>query len=192
MMYYYQNLMTAYQNLNDAEKTVEWGRKALSEDPEDVTALLTVSSVMAARPKDDKNPNGFDQKEAEDLGKKGLNRLNAVFSGPMGAQLRPEDKAEMLASAHETIGRIYLNNKKYPEAQREFGQAIVSKKDDSQAYFFMGMAMAQDKGKVEDAMENFAKAVYLKGPISTQADSVLKDLFKQTKKPLEGYDDFVK
>ena len=190
LMYYYQNLMQAYQALNDAPKAVEWGQKALGQDPDDVTALLTVSSIMAARPKDDKG--GFDQKDAETLSKKALARLNTVLNGPMGAQLRPEDKAEMMASAHETVGKVYFNTKKYPDAEREFGAAIVAKKDEGDAYFFMGMSLSQDKGKIDDVMENLAKAVYLKGPTQAQADSVLKDLYQKTKKSMDGYDDYVK
>ena len=31
MMYYYQNLMSDYQALNDAPKTIEWAKKALGE-----------------------------------------------------------------------------------------------------------------------------------------------------------------
>ena len=50
MMYYYQNLMSDYQALNDASKTIEWGEKALGQQPDDLLTLLTLSSVMAARP----------------------------------------------------------------------------------------------------------------------------------------------
>jgi predicted Zn-dependent protease len=91
------------------------------------------------------------------------------------------------------MGRIYMNTEKYPEAQREYGAAIVAKKDDGDSYFYMGLSQAKEKPpKVDDAMENLAKAVYLKGPSYAQANDVLKQLYQNMKKSMDGYDDFVK
>jgi tetratricopeptide (TPR) repeat protein len=193
MMYYYQNLMSSYQQLNDAPKTMEWAQKALGQDPEDLLTLLTLSSVMAARPSTDAKEMEKQMKEAEEHGKKALAKVNALMSSPMAAQMRPEDKASLTSSAHQTLGRIYYNLKKYPDSQKAYGAAIVAKKDDAEAYFYLGLALAQDKPpKVEDAMESLAKAVFLKGPTEAQANEVLKQLYQNVKKSMDGYDDFVK
>jgi hypothetical protein len=193
MMYYYQNLMSDYQALNDAPKTIEWAKKALGEQPDDLLTLLTLSSVMAARPAADPKELESQMKEAEQHAKKGLTQVNSLVNSPAGAQMKPEDKAGLVSSAHQTLGRIYFNSKKYPEAQREYGAAIVAKKDDGDSYFYMGLAFAQDKPpKVDDAMENLAKSVYLKGSSMPQANDVLKQLYQNVKKSMDGYDDFVK
>src|SRR5437762_6894177 len=42
---YYQTIMSCYQQLNDADKTVEYGEKALKQKPDDLVSLLTVSTV---------------------------------------------------------------------------------------------------------------------------------------------------
>src|SRR6185436_12188734 len=201
MLYYYQNLMSNYQSLNDAQKTMEWAQKALNEQPDDLLTLLTLSSVMAARPSTDPKELEQQMKKAEEHGKKALTLVTSLVNGPMGAQMRPEDKAGLNATVHQTLGRVYYNQKKYPEAQREYGLAIVAKKDDGDSYFYMGLALAQDKPpKVEDAMESLGKAVFLGGATKGQADDVLKQLYQNARKAkgvasdklLEGYDQFIK
>jgi len=193
MLYYYQNLMSDYQALNDAPKTIEWGHKALGEQPDDLLTLLTLSSVMAARPANDPKELETQMKEAEEHARKALTQVNALMASPMGAQMKPEDKAGLQSSAHQTLGRIYYNLKKYSDSQKEYGAALVAKKDDSDTYFYLGLAFAQDKPpKVDAAMESLAKSVYLKGPSQSQANDVLKQLYQNVKKSMDGYDDFIK
>ena len=193
MMYYYQNIMSNYQQLNEAGKTLEWAQKALGQDPEDLLTLLTLSSVMAARPSADQKELEKQMKEAEEHGKKALSKVNALLASPVAAQMRPEDKAGLASSAHQTLGRINYNLKKYPEAQKEFGAAIVAKKDDAESYFYMGLSFAQDKPpKVDDAMESLAKSVYLKGATEAQANDILSKMYQNVKKSMDGYDDFIK
>ena len=45
----YEQLMRRYQAANNAEKTLEMGRKVLTLDPDSVFALIMVSSVLAER-----------------------------------------------------------------------------------------------------------------------------------------------
>ncbi len=193
MMYYYQNIMTAYQSLNDAAKTIEWGEKALGQNPDDLLTLLTVSSVMAARPSTDQKELEKQMKQAEEHAKKALTQVSALMNSPMAAQMKPEDKASLQSTIHQTLGRVYFNLKKYSDSQKEYGAAIVAKKDDGDSYFYLGLAFAQDKPpKVEDAMEALAKAVYLKGATGPQANDVLKQLYQNVKKSMDGYDDYIK
>ena len=105
MMFYYQNIMSNYQQLNDAAKTLEWAQKALGQDPEDLLTLLTLSSVMAARPSTDQKEMDKQMKEAEEHGKKALSKVNALLASPVAAQMHPEDKAGLQSSAHQTLGR---------------------------------------------------------------------------------------
>jgi len=193
MMFYYQNIMSNYQQINDAAKTLEWAQKALGQDPEDLLTLLTLSSVMAARPATDQKEMEKQMKEAEEHGKKALAKINALLASPVAAQMRPEDKAGLASSAHQTLGRINYNLKKYPDAQKEFGAAIVAKKDDAESYFYMGLSFAQDKPpKVDDAMESLAKSVFLKGATEAQANDILSKMYQNVKKSMDGYDDFIK
>src|SRR5205823_3093139 len=110
-------------------KTIEWGEKALGQQPDDLLTLLTLSSVMAARPPADEKELAAQMKIAEEHAKKAVTQVNALLASPMAAQLKADDKAGLQATAHQTLGRIYYNTKKYSESQREYGAAIVAKKD---------------------------------------------------------------
>jgi tetratricopeptide (TPR) repeat protein len=193
LMVYYQALMSCYQQLNDAPKAIEWGQKAVMEKPDDLMTLLTLSSVMAARPPAD--PKQLDQqmKDAEDYAKQALTQATALFSGPMGAQLSPVQKADLLSGAHETLGRVYINTKRFGDAEKEYGAAIAAKKDDGDAYYFLGFALAQEKPpRIEESMDAFAKSVFLKGATAPQATDVLKQMYQNLHHNLDGFDDFVK
>ena len=193
MMYYYQNIMSSYQSLNDATQTIEWAQKALGQNPDDLLTLLTISSVMAARPSSDQKALEKEMKDAEEHARNALAQVNALVGGPMGAAMKPEDKASLQSTAHQTLGRIYFNTKKYSDSQKEYGAAIVAKRDDGDSYFYLGLALAQDKPpKVDDAMESLAKAVFLKGITANQANDVLKTLYQNVKKSMDGYDEFIK
>src|SRR5262249_44802133 len=48
----YQQVMAKYQKANNADKTLEAGRKALQYDPDAPIALITVASVIAERTRD--------------------------------------------------------------------------------------------------------------------------------------------
>ncbi len=192
MLYYYQNLMSNYQALNDAPKTIEWAQKALGQQPDDLLTLLTLSSVMAARPSQDPKELDKQMKEAEEHSRKALDMVTKLLAGPMGAQIPPADKANLQSSVHQTLGRVYYNTKKYAESQREFGAALVAKKDDGDTHFYLGLALAQDKPpKVDDAMESLAKSVFLKGNTSAQANDILKQMYQNVKKSMDGYDAFI-
>ena len=90
---YYQLLMNGYQQLNNAEKAVEYGQKALAQDPENLAALITVSSIMAERPPDDEKAKQDQMKKALDLGKKEAEKVMARINGPAGAQMTDAQKA---------------------------------------------------------------------------------------------------
>src|SRR5206468_939756 len=87
MMYYYQNLMSDYQALNDAQKTIEWGEKALGQQPDDLLTLLTLSSVMAARPPTDAKELDNQMKTANEHARRALGLVTTLMSSPMGAQM---------------------------------------------------------------------------------------------------------
>jgi len=48
----YTNLMNAYQQTNNADKTVEYGRKVLTVDADNPVALVMIATVLAERTRD--------------------------------------------------------------------------------------------------------------------------------------------
>jgi tetratricopeptide (TPR) repeat protein len=183
MMYYYQNIMNNYQQLNDAPKIIEWGEKALGQDPEDLFTLLTVSSVLAERPPADEKALDVQMKRAEELAKKAVQKVNALPADPA-------QKAGILNSVHQTLGLTYIRMKKYGDAQKEYQLAIAAKKDDPISYMRLGIAYAQDQ-KVDPALDALAKSVYLKGLTEAEARQLLTEVYQAKNKSLDGLDQFI-
>jgi tetratricopeptide (TPR) repeat protein len=183
MMYYYQNIMNNYQQLNDAPKIIEWGERALGQDPEDLFSLLTVSSVLAERPPTDEKALDTQMKRAEELAKKAVQKVNAMPAAP-------EQKAGILNSVHQTLGLTYIRMKKYGDAQKEYNLALQSKKDDPIAWMRLGIAFAGEQ-KVDPALDALAKSVFLKGFTEQEARSLLTEVYQAKHKSLDGLDQFI-
>jgi tetratricopeptide (TPR) repeat protein len=191
MLYYYQSIMTAYQQLNDAAKTVEWAEKAHGQDPDDLLTLLTLSGVLAERPPSDEKQKDEQMKRVLDLGKKAEAKVAQVVSSPAGAQMSADQKAGLVSTVHQTLGLANLNLKKYSDAEKEYLAAIAAKKDDSVSYFRLGIAYVQNR-RPDQAMDALAKSVFLKGIAEAQARDILKQLYEAKNKSSEGLEDFIK
>jgi tetratricopeptide (TPR) repeat protein len=184
ILYYYQTIMTSYQQLNDAAKTIEYGEKALGQDPEDLLTLLTLSSVMAERPPTDEKAKTEQMNRVVEMAKIADSKVSQL-------QLPPEQKAGLLSTVHSTLGLANLHLRKYGDAQKEYLAALESNKTDSVAYFRLGIAYAQDR-RPDQAMDALAKSVFLKGVAEAQARDILKDLYVQKNKSEQGIEDFIK
>jgi len=191
MLYYYQSIMTSYQQLNDAAKTIEYGEKALGQDPDDLLTLLTLSSVLAERPPSDEKQKEEQMKRVLELAKKADAKVTQIVSSPAGAQMSGEQKAGLVLTVHQTLGLANLHLKKYGEAEKEYLAAIAAKKDDSVSYFRLGIAYVQDK-KLDQALDALAKSVFLKGVAEAQARDILKQVYEAKNKSSEGLEDFIK
>jgi tetratricopeptide (TPR) repeat protein len=187
---YYQTIMTCYQSLNNAEKTIEYGKRALAQNPEDLVSLLTVSTVMAEKAPENEKEKEEQMKQALDMGKKAAEKVTALISGPAGAQMREEQKSGLLSQAHQTLGLANLHLKKLGDAQKEYLLAIAAKKDDPISYYRLGLAYAQDR-KNDQAMEALAKSVFLKGVSEPEARKTLTLLYEAKNKSTQGMEEYI-
>ncbi|PYS27052.1 MAG: hypothetical protein DMG11_17700 [Acidobacteria bacterium] len=191
IMAFYQSMIQSYQQVNDAAKMMEVADKALAYKPDDLNTLVMLSNVMAERP-----PTNEDQKKthlarAEELAKQGITQLPVFISGPEGAQLSNEQKADLASNLHYTLGLIYLHQKKFSDSEKEFGVALQAKANDPITYYRLGLAYAQDL-KNDQAMDALAKSVFLKGVSEANARDILKQLYVQKNKSEQGLEDYIK
>jgi len=191
-MYYYQNIMRAAQEDNDPNKVLEYGDKALAKMPGDVYSLITVSNVRARRiPSDDKEAEQA-LKRAEEVSKRAVTAVTTLVNGPNGAAMGEPQKAELLATVNISMGLVYFHQKKYEDAQKSYEAAVAAKKTDAEAYMLLGMAQANQRPpKIDQALDNLAKSVYLKGDTEKQARESLTSIYQATKKSLDGLDQFI-
>ena len=188
---YYQTIMSCYQQLNNAEKTIEWGEKALTQtDQQDLISLLTVSSVLAEKAPENEKQKEDQMKRALELGKKAADGVTAMINGPAGAQMREDQKSGLLNQAHQTLGLANLHLKKLADAQKEYLLALTANNKDAIAYYRLGLAYAQDR-KNDQAMEVLAKSVFLKGVSETEARKTLQLLYEAKNKSAQGMEEYI-
>jgi tetratricopeptide (TPR) repeat protein len=187
---YFQTIMSCYQQLNNADKTIEYGKKALAQSPEDIVALLTVSTVLAEKAPENEKDKEEQMKQALDLGKKAADKVTALVNGPAGAQLGEAQKSGLVSQAHQTLGLANLHLKKLGDAQKEYLLALAAKKDDPIAYYRLGLAYLQDR-KNDQAMEVLAKSVFLKGVSEPEARKTLILLYEAKNKSQQGMEEYI-
>ena len=186
----YLNIMSSYQQLNDAKKAMEYGEKALLVKPDDFNTLRMLSNVMAERPPAADPDRAAHLKHAEELSNQALAALTPYTATPAWTQLPNDQKADINSGLHYTLGLVYLNQKKFADSEKEFLAAITAKPNDSITWFRLGIAYAQDN-RLDPAMDALAKSVFLKGVAEPQARNILKQLYESKNKSSEGLEDFI-
>ncbi len=180
----YVNMMRKYQSANDAEHTVQMGRKAVAIEPNNTVALVTVASVLAERTRStdlDK-----DERYAE-ANKDADTAINTIDTGlVVPASVTPEQlvtvKGMLLSMAYAAKGNVSLEQGQYAEAEKSLNAAVTANKGPQQdAVTYLRLAIAQDKqNKLKEAMVNVNKALEL-----SAEDPQVSAMVKQEKTRLE-------
>src|SRR5262249_21641111 len=159
----------------DNGKAADFAAKALAIKHDDLFTMLTLAQTLP------------DPDRAEEVARKAVDQVTALVSSPTGAAMPAAQKADLLSSVHSTLGRLYLNQKRYADSQKSYLAAIAARNDDPGLYFGLGIAFTkQSPPKFTEAMDAFAKSIYLKGPAEQQARQYLEIVYLQEKKSLEG------
>jgi tetratricopeptide (TPR) repeat protein len=189
-MFYYQNIMRAAQDANDLTKVLEYGDKALAKAPNDAYSLITVSNILSRRVPSDEKQAEAALKRAEEVSKRAVNVMTQLVANQ--PSLAPSQKAAYLGGVNVSLGLVYFNQKKYEDAQKQFQTTLSVDPKDAEAYMLLGMAYANQKPpKVDEALDNLAKSVFLKGATETQARQSLTQIYQASKKSLDGMDQYI-
>ena len=186
-LFFLQNVMSAYQGANNADKTIEYAERALNIDPQSLATLITISSVLAERPPEDESQREEHFESAEEYAEQALDVLER-FLDAAGGQIDAGQRANLLSGAHFTLGTVYLNQEEWGDAQDEFEEALELVPTDAVAYLRLGMAYARDE-EAEDAMEALARSIFLNGP--DQARDLLEQIYEVRNDGLTGIDAFI-
>ncbi len=158
----YQNVMLQYQNANNTDKTIEIGRKVLQYDPENVIALVTVSSVLANRTRE----SDLDKEERLSEARKNANQAIEIMNGPNGVPANvPPDKVGMykntiLAMAYGALGQAEFVNNNYPAAEQALRKStsFTDIQPDPISWFQLTLTLDRE-GKYADAVQAASKCV---------------------------------
>jgi len=142
----FQRVMQSYQQLNNFEKTVEYGDKLLALDPNDLPALLTLSSILPERlpQPEDKKAQQLDR--AMEIAQKAMTQVNALVSGPKPAQVTDqqwaEEKNRLQATVYASIGLVHLNKKEYDKAAAQYEKSTSLLRNNPIDFYRLGVAYA--------------------------------------------------
>jgi len=161
----YKQAMRLYQNANNAEKTVDMGRKCLTFDPDDPEVLVDVAQALAERTRstdlDKDQKYGEAQKDAE----KALQTVDTDLIITPGT---PQDKVDQFkgylrSTAYGILGAIAYNKdtkEDYAKAEDYLRKSITALPEQPDPVSVLRLSIALDKqGKYTDALEQANKAV---------------------------------
>ncbi len=160
----YQNLMYRFQQANDAEKTIEMGRKALQFDADNPMSLVTVASVLSERTKE--TDLDRDQKLAEAMkdAQHALTGMDAWLATAPG--ITDEQAAgvkPLLGSfAHSAMGMVEMTRKNPAEAEKHYRASVELNTVRPEAITWLRLALALDaQKKYAEALPAANRAVEL-------------------------------
>jgi tetratricopeptide (TPR) repeat protein len=164
----FENAMVAAQQANNFEKIVEYGDKLLGLDPNNLNAMITLSSMIPERLPMDEAARKTALDKAQGLATKAMGGVQQIFSQPKPAQITDaqwtQEKANLEGNLNATLGFVALNNRDYPKAIEHYETALKSIPKDGVAHFRLGLAyqfLTSDASRqLLDAIndENAAKA----------------------------------
>lgn len=159
----YKSAMQKYQAVNNSDKMLEMGQKALTFDPDDPEALVGVATVLAERTRDtdlDK-----DQKLAE--AKKDAERALVTVDTDVPTSGYPPEKIAQYkgfirSEAYAVIGTLAYNAKNWAEAETNLRKSIDAFPEQVDSVAVLRLAIALDnENKVPEALKYANQAVDL-------------------------------
>jgi tetratricopeptide (TPR) repeat protein len=159
----YKAAMQKYMQVNNGEKTLEMGQKAIALDGDDPEALVGVAQVLTERTKDtdlDK-----DQKLAE--AKKDAEHALATVDTDVPTAGYPPEKIDlfkryMQSEAYAILGTLASNAEKYPEAETALRKSIEVFPEQVDSVAVLRLAIVLDKqNKTTEALKYANQAVDL-------------------------------
>jgi tetratricopeptide (TPR) repeat protein len=158
----YEQLMRRYQAANNAEKTLEMGRKVLALDPDSVFALVMVSSVLAERTSE----TDVDlAQRREEVVKDSTRAIQLIDTGAFKpAQFTADQLNAIKAMAYAAQGTVALISKDDPTAEDSLQRATQLNTLSPEASVWLRLAIARDhQKKYADALVAANRAVDLSG-----------------------------
>lgn len=146
----YQNLMYRYQQANNADKTIEMGRKALQFDPDQPMALVTVASVLSERTKEtdlDRDQRLAEAMQDAQRALTGMDAWLATAPPPVTDQLAQSMKPVLSSFAHAAMGMVEMTRKNPGEAEKHYRMAVELNTIRPEAITWLRLALALDAQK---------------------------------------------
>jgi len=158
----YLRAMREYQNVNNADKTIAMGRKALGIDANNPEALVTVATVLSERTRETDLDREERLAEATRDAQKALQTVETDLIVPPNA---PPDRVEaaknaMRSMAYAAMGTVEMTKKNFPAAEANLKQAVQLPiaQPDPVAWLRLSVVLDQQR-KYQEALDAANKAI---------------------------------
>jgi tetratricopeptide (TPR) repeat protein len=176
----YSRLTSAYISINDVDRMMTAGEKALELKPDDVDVLALMALVMPRRV----NPAALDANQKLDRSEKYAKQSISLLANlPKPAGLSDADfakaKNEKLSMAHSGLGFVYFHRQKYADSATELEQATkLASTPDPVDYFLLGVVLEQTK-RYADAVAAYGHCADVSGVMQARCKQALESARKQ-------------
>lgn len=182
----YKQAMRTYQGANNADKTVDMGRKALALDGDDPEALVDVAQALAERTRSTDLDKDQKYAESQKYAEKSLQTVDTDLIVNPGTPQEQIDqfKAFIRSTAYGILGAIYFakdTKADYAKAEEYLRKSIDALPSQPDPVAQLRLAIAMDKqDHYTDALPQATKAVQL-----TQAGTVVGDAARREQSRLQ-------
>jgi tetratricopeptide (TPR) repeat protein len=155
-------LLATYFQLGMAKEAVDVAKQVLANEPNNFSALFITVSFTQALAGQNPTPDVLDQGESAAKALLAiLDKIPPNFTEEQWKNQRPQIEA----LAHTTLGWVALQKKTWPPAEAEFQKTLQLNPNDGQVDYYMGTAIASEKdpAKMPTALFYFARAATYEG-----------------------------
>ena len=177
----YQYQMHAFQQMDEFDKMLAAGRKALQGNADDVNTLLALAPAMADRASS--QPDRDDSlSQAEVYARHALELIESTrIPRKLSIEQWDEQKRKMQSEAHAVLGTVALQRKRGQDAVSEYKLGIaLAPKPQGIHFLRLGLALAS-VGAKDDAEISFRRAAEL-GPAVVRS-LAMEELERLSKQP---------
>ena len=179
----YAQLAPAYLEVNDVDKMIDTGEKALAADPNNVDVLPLMAWAMPRR-----NGTTVQQLErAMNYARRAINLLSTMQKPvEMNEAAFTSIKNDKLAQCRSGMGTSYFKTGKYEEAITELAQAVrLDSNPDPVDYYILGLANDRSS-HFTDAVAAFDKCAAVPGQLQANCKNLSAETKKKAANSLEA------
>ncbi len=158
----FQREMQVYQSANNAEKTIEAGKKVIAIDPDNAAALVTVALVIANKTREGDLDRDERMAEASKYANHALESIDNGTGVPAGTA---DDKVPMFkelvrSMAYSSLGTVEFNRKNYPQAETYLRKSVENSTLQPDPVTWLQLSLALDReNKYNDALQAANKCI---------------------------------
>jgi tetratricopeptide (TPR) repeat protein len=143
----YGVLQRKFQAENNADKSIEMGRKALKYVPDDPLVLVMAATVIAEQTRESDLDRDERYTESIKYAQRSLETIDTNLAISASAEQLQQYKSSLRYMAYNALGTVHLNKKDYAGAEANFLKAVDANPSQPDPYAYYRLSLALDYQK---------------------------------------------